>query len=232
MPRKAILGPISRFPDVFCLQLSIAGLAAGGVKRRIGCFCRKRRSTREPLDDTVVCVRADDGRGDLRRALAVGPRRAAPQAGGSEASVYRDQLTEIDRDVAAGLIGASEAEAARVEISRRLLAAADRPARSAGAARTRPAPGRPRSSRWWACRSRRSPFTFRSGRRSSAIFRSPRARAPPDANQPLDNLVAQVEAHLEKNPTDGRGWSVLAPVLARLGRYDDAVRAYRNVDHL
>ena len=49
-----------------------------------------------------------------------------------------------------------------------------------------------------------------------------------DANQPLDNLVAQVEAHLEKNPTDGRGWNVLAPVLARLGRYDDAVRAYRN----
>ena len=49
-----------------------------------------------------------------------------------------------------------------------------------------------------------------------------------DANQPLDNMVAQVEAHLEKNPTDGRGWTVLAPVLARLGRYDDAVRAYRN----
>ena len=54
-----------------------------------------------------------------------------------------------------------------------------------------------------------------------------RSRAA-DANQPLDNLVAQVEAHLEKNPTDGRGWSVLAPVLARLGRYDEAVRAYRN----
>jgi cytochrome c-type biogenesis protein CcmH len=54
-----------------------------------------------------------------------------------------------------------------------------------------------------------------------------RTRAP-DVTQPLDNLVAQVEAHLEKNPTDGRGWSVLAPVLARLGRYDDAVRAYHN----
>ena len=54
-----------------------------------------------------------------------------------------------------------------------------------------------------------------------------RARAPA-ANQPLDNLVAQVEAHLEKNPTDGRGWNVLAPVLVRLGRYDDAVRAFRN----
>ena len=54
-----------------------------------------------------------------------------------------------------------------------------------------------------------------------------RAQAPA-ATQPLDNLVAQVEAHLEKNPTDGRGWNVLAPVLARLGRFDDAVRAYRN----
>jgi cytochrome c-type biogenesis protein CcmH len=49
-----------------------------------------------------------------------------------------------------------------------------------------------------------------------------------DATQPLDNLVAQVEQHLEKSPADGRGWTVLAPVLARLGRYDEAVRAYRN----
>jgi cytochrome c-type biogenesis protein CcmH len=54
-----------------------------------------------------------------------------------------------------------------------------------------------------------------------------RSRAP-DVAQPLENLVAQVESHLENNPTDGRGWNVLAPVLARLGRLDDAVRAYRN----
>ncbi len=54
-----------------------------------------------------------------------------------------------------------------------------------------------------------------------------RDRAPA-ATQPLDSLVAQVEQHLENNPTDGRGWNVLAPVLARLGRYDDAVRAFHN----
>src|SRR4029079_406481 len=44
---------------------------------------------------------------------------------GTESTVYKDQLAEVERDVAAGLIGASEAEAARVEISRRLLAADD-----------------------------------------------------------------------------------------------------------
>jgi cytochrome c-type biogenesis protein CcmH len=54
-----------------------------------------------------------------------------------------------------------------------------------------------------------------------------RARAP-GATEPLENLVAQVQSHLEKNPTDGRGWTVLAPVLAKLGRFDDAARAYRN----
>jgi cytochrome c-type biogenesis protein CcmH len=44
----------------------------------------------------------------------------------------------------------------------------------------------------------------------------------------LHVVLAQVEAHLEKNPTDGRGWSVLAPVLVKLGRFDDAAKAYRN----
>jgi cytochrome c-type biogenesis protein CcmH len=52
-------------------------------------------------------------------------RRALPQTGGSEAAVYKDQLAEIDRDVAAEMIAPAEAEAARVEISRRLLAAVD-----------------------------------------------------------------------------------------------------------
>ena len=52
-------------------------------------------------------------------------RANRPQNDGSEATVYKDQLSEIDRDVSAGLINTSEAEAARVEISRRLLAAAD-----------------------------------------------------------------------------------------------------------
>lgn len=154
-------------------------------------------------------------------------RAGRRQNDGSEAAVYKDQLTEIDRDVATGLIGASEADAARVEISRRLLAAVDR--------------------------QDDQPVASNTGlRRSAAIVAlvglplvavalylplgSPRlgdfplaqlTRAP-DVAQPLDNLVAQVEAHLEKNPTDGRGWNVLAPVLARLGRYDEAVRAYRN----
>src|ERR1700733_9286879 len=60
--------------------------------------------------------------------LGRGPR---PAAGGSDVLVYRDQLKEIDRDRSSGLIGEAEAEAARLEVSRRLLAAAEPPPVSA-----------------------------------------------------------------------------------------------------
>ena len=146
---------------------------------------------------------------------------------GSETVVYKDQLAEVQRDAAAGMIGASEAEAARVEISRRLLAAAD-----AGAGASSP------SSLWFR---RAVALVALAGLPLVAVglyatFGSPslgefplaeRSRAAV-ATASMDKLVSQVEAHLEKNPTDGRGWEVLAPVLARIGRYDDAARAWRN----
>jgi cytochrome c-type biogenesis protein CcmH len=50
----------------------------------------------------------------------------------------------------------------------------------------------------------------------------------PAEQSPLAELVGRVEAHLEQNPEDGRGWEVLGPVYMRLGRYDDAVKARRN----
>ena len=155
-------------------------------------------------------------------------RGASASAGGSEAWSTGISSPRSIAMSQPGLIGASEAEAARVEIGRRLLAAADGqhdlPARSNLGLR------------------RASAIVALVGLPIAAVtfylaFGSPRLGDFPlasrtrtaDVNQPLDNMVAQVEAHLEKNPTDGRGWTVLAPVLARLGRYDDAVRAYRNV---
>jgi cytochrome c-type biogenesis protein CcmH len=153
-------------------------------------------------------------------------RRYQSQTGGTEESVYRDQLAEVDRDLAGGLIGAAEAEAARIEIGRRLLAASAEP----------PPLAQPSSSL-----RRAVAIVALVGLPLAALalylpLGSPqlgdfplvaRSQAP-DGKQPLVNLVAQVEAHLEKNPTDGRGWTVLAPVLERLGRHDDAVRAWRN----
>ncbi|MGA9089645.1 MAG: c-type cytochrome biogenesis protein CcmI [Bradyrhizobium sp.] len=154
-------------------------------------------------------------------------RGSRPPNDGSEAAVYKDQLGEIDRDVSAGLIEVSEAQAARVEISRRLLAAADnqRDRLSGSNIRLRRVAavialvGLPVFA---------VAFYFPLGSPGLGDFPLAQRASAPAATQPLDSLVAQVEEHLEKNPTDGRGWNVLAPVLARLGRYDEAVRAFHN----
>ena len=50
-------------------------------------------------------------------------RRTTQRQSGSDVAVYRDQLDEIERDRAAGLIEDNEAAGAQVEVSRRLIAA-------------------------------------------------------------------------------------------------------------
>jgi cytochrome c-type biogenesis protein CcmH len=149
------------------------------------------------------------------------------QADGGEAAVYRDQLTEVERDVATGLINPPEAAAARVEISRRLLAATDNQREPPVATNVRlrrvaavvALVGLPAIA---------VGLYYPLGSPDLPDFPLAQRGRTPDGTQSLDNLVAQVERHLAENPTDGRGWSVIAPVLARLGRMDDAVRAFRN----
>ncbi|TAK49759.1 MAG: c-type cytochrome biogenesis protein CcmI [Xanthobacteraceae bacterium] len=156
----------------------------------------------------------------------LGRAPGAPREG-SETAIYKDQLGEIERDLAAGLIGAGEAEAARTEVSRRLLAAADASPVAAAA----PQRGLRRAVAVAALIG--LPFVsgalyLKLGTPGLPAFPLAERAQAPAATESLDRLVMQVEARLEKNPNDGRGWEVLAPVLMRLGRYPDAIKALRN----
>jgi cytochrome c-type biogenesis protein CcmH len=156
-------------------------------------------------------------------------RAPAAVGAGSEVVVYRDQLQEVDRDRAAGLIGEAEAEAARVEVSRRLLAAAETQGpKIAGAGQT----WRRRAVALGALLA--LPLcagVFYATLGSPNLPGAPAASrvATPEGGQSVASLVQRIESHLERNPNDGRGWEVLAPVYMKLGRYDDAVKAWRNV---
>ena len=59
------------------------------------------------------------------------------EAAHPDLKVYRDQLAEVDRDLARGVIGADDAARLRTEVSRRLLEA-DRALRGAGSGKTLP----------------------------------------------------------------------------------------------
>ncbi len=155
-------------------------------------------------------------------------RRESALRSGSDVNVYRDQLEEIRRDHAAGLIGESEAAAAQVEVSRRLLAAAD-----AEAAVSQPAPD--------AATGRRravavvalvllpvGAIALYLAVGSPMLPGQPLTSRGPAERQTIAQMVAQVESHLAKNPNEGRGWEVVAPIYLRLGRFEDAVKARRH----
>jgi len=151
--------------------------------------------------------------------------------GGTDVAVYRDQLDEIQRDRSTGLIGDAEAEAARVEVSRRLLAAAD-------AAQAE----KPIEASSSLLHRRITAIAGLILLPAGALALYLAVGSPDLPGQPLalrqqtpgearnvQNMVAQVEDHLSRDPKDGRAWEVLAPVYMRLGRFDDAVRAWNNV---
>jgi cytochrome c-type biogenesis protein CcmH len=153
-------------------------------------------------------------------------RRDVPHDADSQ--FYRSQIAEIERDQARGLIPPLEADAAKAEAGRRLLHAA-----AAAEAETQ-AFGEP------ALRRRRAASALALSTipllalAAYGALGSPQLPAEPLATRlrfdperlDMAAAVAKVEAYLAASPEDGRGWEVIAPVYLRLGRNDDAVKAY------
>ncbi|NKM69016.1 c-type cytochrome biogenesis protein CcmI [Rhizobium laguerreae] len=154
--------------------------------------------------------------------------KAANNIRAGEAAVYRDQLRELDRDLDGGLITPEEADYARAEIGRRLIAvSADEPAET-------PKPARHHR------------FT-----EAFVLLVLPvlglclylTTGRPDLPSQPLEArlenpgndvavLIAKAERHLAEKPDDGKGWDVLAPIYFRTMRVNDAQVAYRNAIRL
>jgi cytochrome c-type biogenesis protein CcmH len=162
-------------------------------------------------------------------------RGRAAASGAGDVAVYRDQLEEIERDRADGRIGHDEFEAARVEVSRRLLSAAALAGAAASAAGAAP-------HRWRRVTALAGvvvavpliaiPFYRLLGSPDLPGESLASRSTDDDRATSVANLIDRIERHLKENPDDSRGWEVIAPVYARLGRYDDAVTARRNVLNL
>ncbi|WP_446532976.1 c-type cytochrome biogenesis protein CcmI [Rhizobium sp. LARHSG275] len=154
--------------------------------------------------------------------------KAADNIRAGETAVYRDQLRELDRDLDGGLITPEEADYARAEIGRRLIAvSADEQAQT-----LKPA--------------RHHRFT-----EAFVLLLLPvlglclylTTGRPDLPSQPLEArlenpgndvavLITKAERHLAEKPDDGKGWDVLAPIYFRTMRINDAQVAYRNAIRL
>jgi cytochrome c-type biogenesis protein CcmH len=138
---------------------------------------------------------------------------------------YKLVLSGIDADLAAGKIAPDEAVAARGELAREML------------------------------RARSDDSTRRAGELGSgllfaglglvavvslgvyALLGSPSLQSRPlaartDIAAPqldMEAAITRIQSQLAANPDDLRGWTVLAPALAELGRFADAANAYKRI---
>lgn len=145
---------------------------------------------------------------------------------------YEDQLKEIERDHARGLISDPEMRAAKAEAARRLIRAASEEARPTNEV-DEPALRRRRAASAIALSS--VPLLALA---VYGAYGSPELPAQPISarlEQAIDpatlgvaEAIARIETHLAENPEDGRGWEVLGPVYMRQGRFEDAANAYLN----
>jgi cytochrome c-type biogenesis protein CcmH len=152
--------------------------------------------------------------------------------------IYRDQLTELKRDVERGVILPEEEEAARIEIERRILALnnsdADSPASSSqimtmimigvlglipmaagGVYLLQGSPEMPAK-----------PFAER-----EQVQTIPAENAEGMHDQ-MTGMIASLSQRLQEDPSDLEGWALLARSLVQVQRYDEAITAYREANRL
>lgn len=169
-------------------------------------------------------------------------------AAASDMAVYRDQLKEVDRDLARGVLTEAEAEAVRTEVSRRLLEADRRATAPAGASEGRLLPaailvvavllagsfliygriGAPGLADL-PMAERLADLEDAASARPGQAEAEARARdflpRPPEPDPSFLELMERLRAALTDRPNDIQGLTLLAENEARLGNYTAAREA-------
>ena len=163
--------------------------------------------------------------------LIWGARRLGARLGTDSAAaqmaIYKDQLSEIEADLARGALVPQEAEAHRAEVARRLLAVSADGATPVAAGRS------------WLILLPVLLIPLVAGalyvRGGSPVLPDlPQAERMANAEKAgdLEAMIYKVEQHLQKNPGDVTGWEVILPSYKAMGRFDDAARAMREIIRL
>lgn len=152
----------------------------------------------------------------LRPLLAKGAEGPVSRTA-ANVSIYRDQLRELEADLAAGTLTQPDYERARTEIEARLLEdvrVPDSPVR-------RPA-GR------WAALMVGAAVPILAVILYVAIGNPAAVQGDPNAVSAaqIEDMVARLAARLRENPEDAEGWKMLGRSYAVLGRFNEAADAY------
>jgi cytochrome c-type biogenesis protein CcmH len=160
-------------------------------------------------------------------------RREAVARGASDIAIYKDQLAEIERDRERGLIAGAEAQAATLEVSRRLI----------DADRAAAVPEGTQTSSLLRRRVAAAIILVAVPLISLGVYGRYGSPSLPDqplearletgsGAESLDALLAKAEKILAENPDDGKGWQVVAQVYFSQKRYEESRQALANARRL
>lgn len=151
-------------------------------------------------------------------------------------SIYRDEIAELEADLANGIITRDQYDQARQELERRLLEDV-----AAGPQESRPAASR--GTRWAAAAvgiavplvavglylELGNPQAITNPGQPAAPGAHPAGQITP---QQIQTMIDELAARLAQNPNDAEGWAMLARSYAVSGRFNEAVGAYSKLNEL
>jgi cytochrome c-type biogenesis protein CcmH len=151
-----------------------------------------------------------------------------PTRGRYDRAVYRDQLAEIERDVARGIVRPDDAAAARREIERRILAAADEP-EAASPSAPKPALAAILGVIAAACA---LVLYLALGSPNLPVLPVAGSSSSEPQEAAVQNMVAGLAIRLQSDPSDLQGWLMLGRSYAVLGENAKAADAYEHARQL
>lgn len=142
----------------------------------------------------------------------------------ADLAFYASQLAEVEGDIDRGIVTPGEAETTRAEIGRRLLVSARREEMPRGSGGMRLQRAVAVGASVLLVPAVALGLYLRIGNPGQPD--EPVASRPDAGNADLASAIPKIEAHLVSHPDDGRGFELIAPIYLRMGRYDDAARAF------
>ena len=155
------------------------------------------------------------------------PRKALARAE-YDLAIYRDQMRELEEEIAQGLISEEAAGRARNEIARRILAADE--ARRQAQSQLEGSGGRTVLAAVLAVLlvpAVALAVYVRKGQPGRPDMPLEKRLAEAARNNDLPALVRRAEQKLQKEPDNPNGWMALAPAYEKLGQLDKAIEAWR-----
>ena len=140
-------------------------------------------------------------------------------------AIYRDQLSDLERDKAAGQLAEADYTQARDELQRRLLD----DTREGGEASAQPVAVK--SSAVWLILALLIPAAgagiYSLIGKPDAILSAEQQNAKAAAS--LEKMVVQLARRMEAEPNNPEGWAMLARSYGQMGRWDDAEKAFERI---